>query len=87
MLTVKLFFIVEVVGLERGLYYSMNLISSNKIMCLQSVLEGKGVYLKKVNELVKPVSKGFQIFMANTKGKGSEDGRFIGTNVLNESIP
>ena len=54
-------------------------------MCLQSVLEGKGVYLKKVNELVKPV-KVSRSSTANTKGKGSEDGRFIGTNVLNEAF-
>ena len=57
-------------------------------MCLQPILEGKGVFLKKINEYVEP-AKGFNIIAtANTKGKGSEDGRFIGTNVLNEaSIP
>ena len=77
--------VVEVLSVE--LYYLDELdLASNKIMCLQSVLEGKGVYSKKVNELVKP-AKGFQIFAtANTKGKGSEDGRFIGTNVLNEAF-
>ena len=75
-------------ALERGAVLLLDELdlASNKIMCLQSVLEGKGVYLKKVNELVKP-AKGFQIFAtANTKGKGSEDGRFIGTNVLNEAF-
>ena len=55
-------------------------------MCLQPVLEGKGVYLKKVNKWVTP-KDGFNVMAtANTKGKGSEDGRFIGTNVLNEAF-
>jgi MoxR-like ATPase len=55
-------------------------------MCLQPVLEGKGVYLKKVNRFVSP-SVGFNVLAtANTKGKGSEDGRFIGTNILNEAF-
>ena len=61
-------------------------LASNKILCLQSILEGKGVFLKKVGRFVKP-AKGFNIIAtANTKGKGSDDGRFIGTNVLNEAF-
>jgi len=61
-------------------------LASNKILCLQSILEGKGVFLKKVGRFVKP-EKGFNIIAtANTKGKGSDDGRFIGTNVLNEAF-
>jgi MoxR-like ATPase len=61
-------------------------LASSKIMCLQPVLEGKGVYLKKVNRFVSP-SVGFNVLAtANTKGKGSEDGRFIGTNILNEAF-
>jgi len=61
-------------------------LGSNKLMCLQPVLEGKGVYLKKVNKWITPKS-GFNVMAtANTKGKGSEDGRFIGTNVLNEAF-
>ena len=61
-------------------------LASNKILCLQSILEGKGVFLKKVGRFVKPRS-GFNIIAtANTKGKGSDDGRFIGTNVLNEAF-
>jgi MoxR-like ATPase len=53
---------------------------------MQPVLEGKPIYLKKINKLVVPV-EGFNIIAtANTKGKGSEDGRFIGTNVLNEAF-
>lgn len=56
------------------------------MMCLQPVLEGKGVYLKKINEFVEPAA-GFTIFAtANTKGKGSDDGRFAGTNVMNEAM-
>jgi len=61
-------------------------LASNKILCLQSILEGKGVFLKKVGRFVQP-AKGFNIIAtANTKGKGSDDGRFIGTNVLNEAF-
>ena len=57
-----------------------------QILCLQSILEGKGVFLKKVGRYVKP-APGFNVFAtANTKGKGSDDGRFIGTNVLNEAF-
>ena len=61
-------------------------LASNKILCLQSILEGKGVFLKKVGRFVRPKS-GFNIIAtANTKGKGSDDGRFIGTNVLNDAF-
>ena len=61
-------------------------LASNKILCLQSILEGKGVFLKKIGRFVQP-KKGFNIIAtANTKGKGSDDGRFIGTNVLNEAF-
>ena len=61
-------------------------LASNKILCLQSILEGNGVFLKKIGRFVRP-SRGFNVFAtANTKGKGSDDGRFIGTNVLNEAF-
>ena len=61
-------------------------LASNKILCLQSILEGKGVFLKKIGKVITP-APGFQILAtANTKGKGSDDGRFIGTNVLNEAF-
>ena len=61
-------------------------LGSNKLMCLQPVLEGKGVYLKNVNKWVTP-KNGFNVMAtANTKGKCSEDGRFIGTNILNEAF-
>ena len=61
-------------------------LGSNKLLALQPVLEGNGVFLKKVNKWVK-AKEGFNIFAtANTKGKGSEDGRFIGTNILNEAF-
>ena len=61
-------------------------LGSNKLMCLQPVLEGKSVYLKKTNRVVTP-STGFNVIAtANTKGKGSDDGRFIGTNVMNEAF-
>ena len=61
-------------------------LASNKILCLQSVLEGKGVFLKKIGKYVKPVDGFNVVATANTKGKGSDDGRFIGTNVLNEAF-
>jgi len=61
-------------------------LASNKIMCLQPILEGNGVFLKKIGKFVEP-AEGFNIVAtANTKGKGSEDGRFIGTNILNEAF-
>jgi hypothetical protein len=75
-------------ALERGAILLLDEIdlASNKILCLQSVLEGKGVFLKKIGKFVKP-TVGFNVFAtANTKGKGSDDGRFIGTNVLNEAF-
>ena len=61
-------------------------LASNKILCLQSILEGKGVFLKKIGRRVDPASGFNVIATANTKGKGSDDGRFIGTNVLNGSF-
>jgi len=61
-------------------------LASNKIMCLQPILEGGNIFLKKINRLVVP-AQGFTIVAtANTKGKGSEDGRFIGANILNEAF-
>ena len=61
-------------------------LASNKIKCLQSILEGGGYLIKKTGEFVKP-EEGFTVVAtANTKGKGSEDGRFIGTNILNEAF-
>jgi MoxR-like ATPase len=59
---------------------------SNKIMCLQGVLEGKPVLIKKTGEIVKPADGFNVIATANTKGQGSDDGKFIGTNVLNEAF-
>ena len=59
---------------------------AQNLSCLQRVLEGKPFLLKKKNELVTP-AEGFTIFAtANTKGKGSDDGRFMFTNVLNEAF-
>ena len=61
-------------------------LASNKIMCLQPVLEGSGIFVKKINKWVQPKSGFNVIATANTKGQGSEDGKFIGTNVLNEAF-
>ena len=61
-------------------------LASHKIMCLQPIMEGQPIYLKKINEVVYP-AEGFNIVAtANTKGKGSSDGRFMGTNILNEAF-
>ena len=75
-------------ALERGAILLLDEIdlASNKILCLQSILEGKGVFLKKIGRWVKPADGFNVIATANTKGKGSDDGRFIGTNVLNEAF-
>ena len=75
-------------ALERGAILLLDEIdlASNKILCLQSVLEGTGVFLKKIGKFVKPAAGFNVIATANTKGKGSDDGRFIGTNVLNEAF-
>jgi len=61
-------------------------LGSNKLMCLQSVLEGKGYLIKKTGEWVSP-AEGFTILAtANTKGQGSDDGKFIGTQIMNEAM-
>ena len=60
--------------------------ASSKILCLQPILEGKGVFLKKINQWVLPTDGFTVIATANTKGKGSESGAFVGTNVLNEAF-
>jgi MoxR-like ATPase len=77
-----------IVAMERGATLLLDEVDlgSNKLMCLQPILEGKPVYLKKINRVVNP-APGFNIIAtANTKGKGSDDGRFIGTNVMNEAF-
>jgi hypothetical protein len=75
-------------ALQRGAVLLLDEIdlASNKILCLQSILEGKGVFLKKIGRWIDPASGFNVIATANTKGKGSDDGRFIGTNVLNEAF-
>ena len=75
-------------ALERGAILLLDEIdlASNKILCLQPILEGNGIFLKKIGRFVNP-REGFNVVAtANTKGKGSDDGRFIGTNVLNEAF-
>jgi hypothetical protein len=75
-------------ALQRGAILLLDEIdlASNKILCLQSILEGNGVFLKKIGKFVHPTAGFNVIATANTKGKGSDDGRFIGTNVLNEAF-
>lgn len=61
-------------------------LGGSKIMCLQPVLEGKPLTIKKLGITISPVD-GFTIFAtANTKGTGNEDGKFVGTNLLNEAF-
>lgn len=76
-------------AMEKGavlLADEIDLANPAKIMCLQSILEGKGYFIKKTGEYIKP-AKGFTILAtANTKGRGSEDGKFIGTNIMNEAF-
>ena len=75
-------------ALEKGAVLLLDEVdlASNKILCLQSILEGKGVFLKKIGRYVRPAAGFTVIATANTKGKGSDDGRFVGTNVLNEAF-
>ena len=75
-------------AMERGAILLLDEVdlASNKIMCLQPVLEGSGIFIKKINKYITP-KEGFNVIAtANTKGQGSEDGKFIGTNVLNEAF-
>src|SRR6056300_1529019 len=75
-------------AMERGAVLLLDEIdlASNKIVCLQPILDGSGVFVKKINRFVKPANGFNVIATANTKGQGSEDGKFIGTNVLNEAF-
>ena len=75
-------------AMERGALLLLDEIdlASNKIMCLQPILEGSGVFVKKINRFIKPANGFNVVATANTKGQGSDDGKFIGTNVLNEAF-
>ena len=64
----------------------IDLANPAKVMCLQSILEGKGYFIKKTGEFIAPAAGFTVVATANTKGKGSDDGRFIGTNILNEAF-
>jgi MoxR-like ATPase len=61
-------------------------LGTEDILCLQPILEGKPYFDKKTGEVVHPAAGFNVIATANTKGKGSDDGRFIGTNLLNEAF-
>jgi MoxR-like ATPase len=61
-------------------------LGTEDILCLQPILEGKPYFDKKTGEVVHPATGFNVIATANTKGKGSDDGRFIGTNLLNEAF-
>ena len=77
-----------VTAMKRGAILLLDEIdlASNKIMCLQPVLEGSSVYIKKIGKWVHPKTGFNVIATANTKGQGADDGKFIGTNILNEAF-
>ena len=78
-----------IIAMERGavlLLDEVDLADPEEIMCLQSVMEGNGFYLKSINEQVNP-KPGFTIIAtANTKGLGDDSGTYVGTNILNEAF-
>ena len=76
-------------AMERGavlLCDEIDLANPAKVMCLQSILEGSGYFIKKTGEFISPAHGFTVVATANTKGKGSDDGQFIGTNILNEAF-
>jgi len=75
-------------AMERGAILLIDEIdrATNKIMCLQGVLEGKPILIKKTGEVIKP-SPGFNVFAtANTKGKGSDSGHFVAATIIDEAF-
>jgi len=60
--------------------------ATNKIMCLQGILEGKPVLVKKTGEVIEPANGFNVIATANTKGKGSEDGRFTAASIIDDAF-
>jgi MoxR-like ATPase len=77
-----------VTAMKRGAFLLLDEIDlgTTKVMCLQPVLEGKGVFLKKTNTWIHP-AKGFTVGLTgNTKGRGDDTGKFVGTNVMNEAF-
>jgi hypothetical protein len=75
-------------AMERGAVLLLDEVdrATNKIMCLQGILEGKPVLVKKTGEVVEP-SPGFNVIAtANTKGKGSEDGRFTAASIIDDAF-
>lgn len=59
---------------------------SNKLMCIQGILEGKGILIKKTGEYVEP-AQGFNVVAtANTKGKGDETGRYMAATILDDAF-
>jgi hypothetical protein len=75
-------------AMERGCILMIDELDrgSNKIMCLQGVLEGKPVLVKKIGQIIHPAAGFNVIATANTKGRGSEDGRYSAANVIDEAF-
>lgn len=78
-----------ITAMEQGavlLLDEIDLANPARVMCLQSILEGKGYFIKKLGEMVVP-KKGFTVVAtANTKGRGDDTAKFIATNVMNEAF-
>lgn len=77
-----------IVAMKRGALLLLDEVDLGdaKLMCLQPILEGKPFFIKKIKSRVIPKT-GFNVFAtANTKGRGSDDGKFIGTNIMNEAF-
>jgi hypothetical protein len=75
-------------AMERGCILMIDELDrgSNKIMCLQGVLEGKPVLVKKIGQIIHPAAGFNMIATANTKGRGSEDGRYSAATVIDEAF-
>ena len=75
-------------AMERGCILLIDEIdrATNKIMCLQGVLEGNPILLKKTGEVVTPADGFNVIATANTKGRGSDDGRFTAASIIDEAF-
>ena len=80
---------VVITAMKRGallLLDEIDYATAQGFTVLQSVLEGKPFLNKKTGEMVHPVPGFNVVATANTKGKGSDDGRFVGTQFLNEAF-
>ena len=59
---------------------------SNKLMCIQGILEGKPFFNKKTGDVINPAPGFTVIATANTKGQGSDSGKYIAAQILDEAF-